>query len=360
MNVADVEVIAPNFKRRLSGVTSTIAALVPLQAETLGIATLGPGLPAGFPKLGILDLFQLWRRPRKRPFRIFHARRNVEMLAGLVLRDFLRMPMRLVFTSAAQRHHTGWTTFLIGRMDTVIATSSRSAAYLDVPTTIVLHGIALERFAPDGALPEGPIAERLRDVKIVGCSGRIRHQKGTDVFVDAMLDLLPRHAEWSAVITGRTTAEHTGFETELKSKIGAAGLSDRILFTGEVDDIAPWFRRFDLYVAPPRNEGFGLTPLEAMAARTAVVASDAGAFRDLIVEGETGRIVPIGDAAALVAAIEPYLYDEVLRQSTADAALQDVRNRFPLAREAAQIGAVYERLWSGAEPTSKDGSATPR
>lgn len=360
LNVADIEVIAPNFKRRLSGVTSTVVALVPLQAESLGIATLGPGLPDGFPKLGASDLLKLWKRPSRRPFRIFHARRNVEMMAGIVMRDVLRMPMRLVFTSAAQRHHTRWTKFLISRMNAVIATSRRSAAYLDVAATIVLHGIALERFAPDGPLPDGPLAERLRSVRIVGCSGRIRHQKGTDVFVDAMLDLLPRHPEWSAVITGRTTPDHAGFKTGLKARIDAAGLSDRILFTGEVDDIAPWFRRFDLYVAPPRNEGFGLTPLEAMAARTAVVASDAGAFRDLIVEGKTGRIVPVGDAGALVAAIEPYLSDEALRERTADAGFEDVRTRFPLAREAAEIGAVYERLWSGGEFVPTGGSAMSR
>ena len=355
LDIADVEVIAPNFKRRLSGVTSTIVALVPLQAKTLGIATLGPGLPDGFPKLALTDLVELWKRPSRRPFRIFHARRNVEMLAGLVMRAILRMPMRLVFTSAAQRRHTGWTKFLIRRMDAVIATSSRSAAFLDVPAAIILHGIALERFSPDGALPDGPLADRIAGRKIVGCSGRIRHQKGTDVFVDAMLDLLPGHPEWSAVITGRTTAEHAGFEAGLKAKIAAADLTDRILFTGEVEDVAPWFRRFDLYVAPPRNEGFGLTPLEAMAARTAVVASDAGAFRDLIVEGETGRIVPVGDPAAMAAAIEPYLSDDTLRERTADAALGDVRMRFPLAREAAEIAAVYEALWSGGSSAS-DGS----
>ena len=347
LDIAEIEVIAPNFKRRLSGVTSTIVALVPLQSGTLGIATLGPGLPKGFPKLSFLDLFKLWRRPRKRPFRLFHARRNVEMLAGVVLRDILRMPMRLVFTSAAQRRHTGWTRFLIRRMDAVVATSSRSAAYLDVPATIILHGIALDRFAPEGPMPSGPIADRLRGAKIVGCSGRIRHQKGTDVFVDAMLDLLPRHSGWSAVITGRTTAEHAAFGHELNARIETAGLSDRIIFTGEVDDIAPWFRRFDLYVAPPRNEGFGLTPLEAMAARTAVVASDAGAFRDLIVEGVTGRIVPVGDWPAMANAIEPYLSDEPLRKKTAQAALDDMRQRFPLAREAGEIEAVYERLWAG-------------
>jgi mannosyltransferase len=346
MHIRDVEVIAPNFKRRLSGVTSTIIQLVPLQARTLGAVALGPGLPDHLPKLRWHQLPGLWTRPTRRPFRIWHARRNTEMLAGLVLRDILRMRLKLVFTSAAQRHHTAWTRFLIRKMDAVIATSRRSAGFLEAPATVILHGIDLDAFSPDRESTPSPALQALAGQKIVGCSGRIRHQKGTDLFVAAMVDLLPRHRGWTAVITGRTTAEHAGFEAELRRSIAAAGLDDRILLLGEVDDIAAWFRRFDLYVAPPRNEGFGLTPLEAMASGRPVVASDAGAFAEMIVEGVTGHVVAVGDAAALARAIEPYLGDDALRQAAGAAGLDHVRRRFPLAREAAEIGAVYERLWA--------------
>ena len=346
MNSRDVEVIAPNFKRRLSGVTSTIIQLVPLQGQSIGIATLGPGLPERLPKLHWWQLPGLWSRPARRPSRIWHARRNTEMLAGLVLRDLLRMPLKLLFTSAAQRRHTAWTRFLIRRMDAVIATSQRSAAFLEVPATVILHGIDLDAFSSDRISAPSAAMEALDGHNIVGCSGRIRHQKGTDVFVAAMIDLLPRHPQWTAVITGRTTLEHAGFETELRARIGAAGLADRILFLGEVDDIAAWFRRFDLYVAPPRNEGFGLTPLEAMASGTPVVASDEGAFAEMIVEGVTGHVVPTDDADALAAALEPYLADEGRRQAAGMAALAHVRRHFPLARESAEIGAVYDRLWA--------------
>ncbi|WP_223999624.1 glycosyltransferase family 4 protein [Aureimonas sp. SA4125] len=345
MPVRDVEVIAPNFKRRLSGVTSTIIQLVPLQAGTLGIAALGPGLPGHLPKLRWRQILGLWTRPARRPFRIWHARRNTEMLAGLVLRDVLRMRLKLVFTSAAQRRHTAWTRFLIRRMDAVIATSRRSAAFLEVPATVILHGIDLDAFSPERTSTPSPAMQALAGQKIVGCSGRIRHQKGTDLFVAAMIDLLPHRPAWSAVITGRTTGEHAPFERDLRERIAAAGLSDRILFLGEVDDIAAWFRRFDLYVAPPRNEGFGLTPLEAMASGRPVVASDAGAFAEMIVEGVTGKVVPVDDVSALAAAIEPYLGDDAGRQAAGTAALDHVRRHFPLAREAAEIGAVYERLW---------------
>ncbi|GGD93041.1 lipopolysaccharide core biosynthesis mannosyltransferase LpsB [Aureimonas endophytica] len=355
MKPSETEVVAPNFKRRLSGVTSTVVQLVPLQARALRIAALGPGLPDHLPKLRFADLRHFWRRPPGRPFRIWHARRNIEMLPGILLRDGLRMPLKLVFTSAAQRRHTGWTRFLIRRMDAVIATSGRSAAFLDRPATIILHGIDLDRFGP-----AGPIAEGFPGRLVVGCSGRIRPQKGTDLFVAAMIELLPDFPDWVAVATGRATPDHAGFLAELKAKVAAAGLSERILFPGEVADVVPWFRRFDLYVAPPRNEGFGLTPLEAMASGTPVVASDAGAFTELVRDGVTGRVVPAGDGEALTAAIRPFLADDALRARAGKAALADMQARFPLQREADEIRAVYERLWSNLPAKSASSISTTR
>ena len=129
LDMTRIEVIAPNLKRRLSGVTSTIIQLVPVQARTIGIATLGPGLPDGLPKMRWWQLPRLLKRPASGRKRIWHARRNTEMVAGLVLRDIFRAPLHLVFTSAAQRHHKPFTKWLIGRMDGVIATSARSGVF---------------------------------------------------------------------------------------------------------------------------------------------------------------------------------------------------------------------------------------
>ena len=143
-----VEVIAPNLKRRLSGVTSTIVQLVPLQSRMIGIATLGPGLPDSLPKMRWWQLPWLLKRPASGRRRIWHARRNIEMIAGLALKQVFRAPLLLVFTSAAQREHRPFTKFLIRRMDAVIATSARSGGFLEVPHTVVMHGIDLDDFHP--------------------------------------------------------------------------------------------------------------------------------------------------------------------------------------------------------------------
>lgn len=345
LDVADVEVVAPNFKRRLSGVTSTIVQLVPLQARMLGIATLGPGLPEHLPQIRWWQAPLLLKAPRKRRFRIWHARRNVEMLGGVILRDIFRAPLKLVFTSAAQRHHRRWTKFLIGRMDAVIATSRRSAAYLEVPNTVIMHGIDLERFVPPASKQEAVRAVGLDpDLRLVGCFGRVRRQKGTDLFVDAMIALLPDRPGWTAVITGRTTAEHRAFEDELRRRVAEAGLSDRILFLGEVDDVRPWFRALSLFIAPQRWEGFGLTPLEAMASGVPVVATDVGAFPELV-PPEAGTVVAAGDLPAMIEAARTFMDDDGRREQAGDAGLAHVRTHFPLMREAKGIVGVYQRLW---------------
>jgi len=107
-----------------------------------------------------------------------------------------------------------------------------------------------------------------------------------------------------------------------------------------------WFRRLSLYVAPSRNEGFGLTPLEAMASRTPVVASDAGAYAEMVLPGETGAVVPAGDGEALKNAIRTYLTDPSLAEEHGRQALAHVQRHFPLSREAEGIAKAYDSLWS--------------
>lgn len=346
-DIGSVEIIAPNFKRRLSGVTSTIVQLIPAQvARGVKIATVGPGLPDGLPKLAYRDLLKLRSLPQGRRTRIWHARRNTEMLAGIVLKHVLRMPLKLVFTSAAQRRHTRYTRFLISKMDAVIATSGRSGSYLKVPYTVVMHGIDLERFRPPVGEETDWSTSGLPGRFGIGCFGRIRKQKGTDLFVESMIRLLPFYPEWTAAIFGRVTADNRGFADALIEKIERAGLSDRIRFMGEVPDVKPWLRRVAVCVAPSRNEGFGLTPLEAMASLSAVVASDAGAYAELIDPGVTGFVAPAGDGPALTEAIERYMADPALARAHAEAGLTRVHARFALDREAQGIRAVYDRVFA--------------
>ena len=140
----DLEVIVPNLHRRYSGVTATNRMVAPRLAKLYRAAWFGSDAPAGIARLSAADFLKLWRR--KQPL-IWHARRNNEMIAGVGLRA-LGWPLKLVFTSAAQRHHSWITRWLIRRMDAIIATSDLSASFLKVKATVIPHGVDTDVYAP--------------------------------------------------------------------------------------------------------------------------------------------------------------------------------------------------------------------
>ncbi|MEM0946907.1 MAG: glycosyltransferase family 4 protein [Pseudomonadota bacterium] len=342
----DIDVIAPNLKRRFSGVTSTVVRLVPLQARDIAIASVGPVLPEAMPRIPLHRVIAMSRSGPSGP-RVWHARRNTEMLAGLVLKHFLRKRLKLMFTSAAQRRHTGYTRWLIAQMDAIVATSARSAGYLERPAEIIHHGIDTETFAP----PEdrGALRRRLGldpDAVLIGCFGRIRAQKGTDLFVETMIRLLPNHRDAQGVIMGGVTADQHGFVDGLRARIAEAGLNDRLHILPEDKGftIAPWFQAVDLYVAPQRWEGFGLTPLEAMSCGVPVVATRVGAFEELVADEETGFLVPAEDLDALTGATARLLGDPALRARFAGASRPRAVDGFKIEAEAAALNAIYRRL----------------
>ncbi len=337
-----IDVIAPNLKRRLSGVTTTVLRLVPVQAREIGIVATGPGLPASVPHVA------LWRLPfLSRRKRVWHARRNNEMVLGLILRA-LGMDLKLLFTSAAQRHHKPFTKRLIARMDRLVATSPQAASYLERPATVIMHGIDTEVFHPAGdraalrralGLPEGGL--------VIGCFGRIRPQKGQDLLVEGALKLLPTRPDVQIVFTGRAVGEHEGWQRDLEAKLTAAGLSDRVKFLGE----RPWaevvqlYQAIDLFVAPARWEGFGLTPIEAMACGTpALACHGVGAFDAQIVEGQTGALCARDDAAAMTEALRGLIDDREGLAAMRAQARAHVMDQFTIEREARALIAIYREM----------------
>lgn len=341
-DISEIQVIAPNLKRRLSGVTATIARLVPLQSEMIGIAATGPGLPGEIPHV---TMAQVLLMPRN-PLRVWHARRNTEMLLGLFLRHVLRKNLKLLFTSASQRNHSGYTKWLIGKMDGIVATSSKTKSYLEQDATVVLHGINLESFTPPKDKSDLRKSLGLPEGCLLGCYGRIRHQKGTDAFIDAMISLCRSNHDVIGIVMGRATEKHQTFLEAQKRKVVEAGLSDRILFKPEVtvDQIADWYRVLDLYVAPQRWEGFGLTPLEAMACGVPVVATDVGAFSEIVTKPELGTIVDPDNITALTEASANILENRDRLAVAGTAARAHVEAHFSLHSEAQALVAIYRDL----------------
>ena len=135
-----------------------------------------------------------------------------------------------------------------------------------------------------------------------------------------MLRILPSRPEATAVVLGCWKAGDISFQRTLVKKTRAAGMHHRVIFMGEVsaERMPGLMQGLALLVAPPRYEGFGLTPLEAMACGVPVVASNAGAFAEMIEAGMTGHIVPVGDVGALTRAIASLLDEPAWRSVLMD------------------------------------------
>ena len=236
-DLRQIAAVAPNLHYRYSGGTASIVAVVPEQAKSIAIASVGPYLPPQVPRIGVLQLFTRgWSRPPGGlKHRIWHARRNDEMFIGLFLRHVLRQPWKLVFTSAAQRKRTGLTRWLMRRMDAIVTPSEFSAAFIDVetPVYIVHHGVNPEKFKPADDRAGAWAETGLPGQYGIGVFGRVRHQKGTDLFIEAMIRLLPKYPAWTAVITGLMAWEEAGFIAALKRRIAETDMENRIALLGE-------------------------------------------------------------------------------------------------------------------------------
>jgi mannosyltransferase len=341
-SASDLQLIVPNLHRRYSGVTATNRMVAPKLAGIFRAAWLGRDAPDGMARMDFADLLKSWRR--RMPL-IWHARRNNEMIVGVVLR-LLGWPLKLVFTSAAQRYHTWITRWLIRRMDAIIATNDISASFLKREATVIPHGVDTDRYAPPAdraaAFAEAGLPGRYG----IGCFGRVRAQKGTDVFVEAMCRLLPRYPDFTAVIVGAIAVEQTAFANDLKKRIEAANLQSRIVITGEVpiEEVPRWYQRLTIYAFTSRNEGFGLTLIEAMAVGAALVASRAGAAELVVEDGVTGVLTPPGDVDALVAALEPLMRDPAAAAEMGERGRARVVEKFSLDAEANRIAQVYRSL----------------
>lgn len=341
-SLGDLQLIVPNLHRRYSGVTATNRMVAPKLARMLPAAWFGSDAPEGIARLSVMDVARLWRR--RTPL-IWHARRNNEMIIGVLLRA-LGWPLKLVFTSAAQRYHTWITRWLIRQMDAIIATSDISASYLKRESTVIPHGVDTDRYAPPADRAAAFAEAGLPGRYAIGCFGRVRAQKGTDVFVEAMCALLPRYPDFTAVIVGQIAVEQSSFANELKQKIAAAGLSSRIVITGEVpiEDVQLWYQRLTIYAFTSRNEGFGLTLIEAMSSGAALVASRAGAATLVVEDGTSGVLTPPGDADALATALEPLMRDPAAAVAMGARGRERVVAEFSLDAEAKRIAAVYRTL----------------
>ncbi|WP_327150620.1 glycosyltransferase family 4 protein [Nocardia sp. NBC_01329] len=199
------------------------------------------------------------------------------------------------------------------------------------------NGVDVQAFARAPRLPGYP-----RQGGTVLFLGRYDEpRKGMQVLLGALPTLVTRHPDLEVLVVGR------GDEDRLRREAGP--LARHLRFLGQVSDAekASAMRSADVYVAPNLGgESFGIILIEAMAAGTAVVASELDAFRRVLRDGAAGLLIPIGDSAALADALDSLLTAEERRTDLVRTATQVVGSYdWPVVAE--QILRVYETVVVG-------------
>ncbi len=176
-----------------------------------------------------------------------------------------------------------------------------------------------------------PVAE---DARVLLAVCRLEPQKGVDVAVRALARVRERHPSAELVVLGE------GPERQALERL-AAELEVPVHLPGRVPDVAEWLRRADLLVHPARWEGFGLALLEAMLASLPVIATAVSSIPEIVVNEETGLLVPPDDPAALAGAIAAVLDDP---REYGVAGRERANTEFSVARMADRTLAVYREI----------------
>lgn len=195
----------------------------------------------------------------------------------------------------------------------------------------ISNGVDADRFAP---LPIDRHKKDLRqqlnlpaDATIVLCLGNMKEIKGQSVLLEALEQMEGAARTLCVVFVGED-----GCNGALQEWTAIHLPHLDIRFHRETDDPAPWYQAADIFTLPSLSEGMSNALLEAMASGLAVIATDVGGNRDVIIDSRTGRLVPPGDATALAWALTALSSDVQAIQHLGRAARAHILSNFTLDR----------------------------
>ena len=147
----------------------------------------------------------------------------------------------------------------------------------------VYNGIDTYRFKPGDQMQARIHLNLPRDVKIIGCSGRLEEVKGQKTLIYALIRL-KSSVHLALAGTG-------SYEPSLRKLVDSLGLNERVHFLGRIDDMPMFYNALDVFCLPSLNEGFPLSPLEAQSCGIQTVVTDVGGSRETLCP-HSGLLVP--------------------------------------------------------------------
>jgi len=178
-----------------------------------------------------------------------------------------------------------------------------------------------------------------------GIFGRVVEWKGIREFIQAAGEVIEEIPEARGFVVGDISDGEKSFFQAMVQLVADLGLTKKVMFTGYRKDVPALMGLMDVIVhASTRPEPFGMVIIEGMAMKKPVVATKGGGALDIVIDGETGLLVEMGDARALGQAISTLLQQPDLRQTMGLSGRARVERQFTSRRYADQMAIIYQRL----------------
>jgi glycosyltransferase involved in cell wall biosynthesis len=182
---------------------------------------------------------------------------------------------------------------------------------------------------------------------LVGLVGRISPWKGQHVFIEAAGQVRKRFPNARFQIVGSAMFGETEYERQVRDQVATLGLEECVEFTGFRSDVPELVAEFDVLVhASTTGEPFGQVIAEGMAAGKPVVATDGGAVPEIVQDGVTGLLVPMGQAAPMAEAILRLLENPEEARAMGAAGAQRIEEHFTMSHVVQKVEKIYDDFWA--------------
>ncbi len=309
----------------------------------------------------IANAFRLRDLIRERKIALVHARSRAPAWSALFAARMAKVPFVTTYhgiynaKSGLKRFYNS----VMVRGDAVIANSEWTAAHIAAEyrfqpkqLAVIPRGVDFARFDPAG-IP----AERVEALRkqwqakpgdtIILLPGRLTRWKGQAILIEALARLKRegRLGRVHTVFAGDAQGRNT-YETQLRLQAVSNGLENAVFIAGHVDDMAAAYLAADIVVSASTDpEAFGRVAAEAGAMERAVIATDHGGAREIILPGISGLLTPPGDSAALAQALATLLAaGPEQRETMGKAARAHIAARYTVERMCADTLALYRKL----------------
>jgi len=187
----------------------------------------------------------------------------------------------------------------------------------------------------------------------VGLVGRISPWKGQHVFIEAAASVCARFPDARFHIIGAPMFGEEDYAGAVRRQVTELGMADRIEFTGFRTDVPELIDNLDIVVhASTIGEPFGQVVIEGMVAGKPIIATDGGGVPEIVADGVTGLLVPMGSSSALAEAIVSLIERPDLAREMGAAGRKRVLNHFTVEHTARNIETVYDSVLNSAPPVS--------